>query len=379
MTHYVDAIHPPSYKGHIYPVKDSIDRWSGLSNLSRFLLESSSLHDLMERTARSVVEILGIDFCRILILESNKHYYCRMAYYRNPSIVSQKVDLPEPLVAERLYQQVALSQPALVPYFLGDMLSPEENRVLANHLKTNIWLVPLSANCQDLGFLLLGKEDFGKIDQYLLKATHLVDLIAGQLSNAILRIRQNERLSGTTLEIVQALTKALEVRDINSGIHSQYMANLSNKLARTLGCSEQESLNIYWAALLHDVGKIGVEDSILRKPGPLTDEEWQIMKKHPQIGAKLVQGMTGLDNIAPLILMHHERLDGSGYPYGLKGDNIPLGARIIAVVDSYSVILEGRNYREKRSQVEAIAELNRLKGITYDPVVVDAFVKMLAS
>jgi putative nucleotidyltransferase with HDIG domain len=243
----------------------------------------------------------------------------------------------------------------------------------------SVWLVPLSANSQNLGFLVVGKEDSSMVGQYLIESTHLVDLIAGQLTNAIFRVRLNQRLSDTTLEIVRALTKALEVRDIDSSIHSQHMANLSNRLAHQMGCSGEESLDIYWAALLHDIGKIGVEDAILHKPGPLTEDEWRIMRKHPQIGAKIVQGMTGLDSIAPLILMHHERMDGSGYPNGLKGDQISLGGRIIAVVDSYTAIVEGRVYREKRAHHEAIEELNRLKGSKFDSTVVDAFIKMVST
>ena len=117
MTHFIEAIQSPPYKGYIYPAKDSIDRWSGLSNLSRFLLESNTLNELMERASRSVVEILGLDFCRILILEDNGHYYCRTSYYRDPEIVEHRVDYPEPLSAERVYQNIASTKPALIPYF----------------------------------------------------------------------------------------------------------------------------------------------------------------------------------------------------------------------------------------------------------------------
>ncbi|MHC1740488.1 MAG: HD domain-containing phosphohydrolase [Anaerolineaceae bacterium] len=377
MTHYIDVMHKASYKRLTNPVKESIDRWSGLSNLSRFLLETNTLHELMENTARSVVELLGLDFCHILTFEANGHYYCRMTFNPEGVVVAHPVDTPITQIAEKIFQEVAHSEPALVPYHLGEAFSPQEFLACAGTLIGNIWLVPLCANSQQLGFLVLGKKSSTKAEDYLIESTHLVDLIAGQLSNALMRVRLNERLSDKTLEVVQALTKALEVKDIDSSLHSQHMANLSNYLAQKVGCSEKESLDIYWAALLHDIGKIGVEDRILHKPGPLTDDEWVIMKKHPQIGAKIVQGMTGLDRIAPLILMHHERLDGSGYPHGLAGDQIPMGARIIAVVDSYTTITEGRTYRAKRTSSEAIEELTRLKGKLYDSAVVDAFVSLV--
>jgi HD-GYP domain-containing protein (c-di-GMP phosphodiesterase class II) len=379
MTHYVDTIQSSTYIGQINPAKDSIERWNGLSNLSRFLLESNTLHDLMERTTRSVVEILGLDYSRILSLEPNGHYYWRMSYYKNSVIVAYHMDAPAPLVAEKILHRIAATEPMLTPYYMDDSYTPEERLACSGYSKGNIWLVPLFANSQPLGYLVLGADGYTTKDQSIIESTHLVDLIAGQLSNAILRVRLNEKLSGTTLEVVQALTKALEARDLSSSIHSQTMANLSHRLAIRLGCSDKESLDIYWAALLHDIGKIGIEDNILRKPDSLTENEWKIMRKHPQIGAKIIQGMTGLDSIAPLILMHHERMDGSGYPQGLRGDQIPLGARIIAVVDSYTAMIEGRVYRSSRPSQEAIAELIRLQGIEYDSRVVEAFISMIST
>jgi Response regulator containing a CheY-like receiver domain and an HD-GYP domain len=377
MSHYIDVIHGPTYSGRKKPAKDSIDRWTGLSNLSRYLLESNSLHDLMERTSRSVVEILGIDFSKIFTLGDNGHYYCQGVYSKTPGLIVSQIDTPVALAAEQIFKQIALSEPPLIPYYLTEGYSPEECLIISGQAGADLWLVPLSANSQKIGFLLLGKKCSTNESHYLIESTHLVDLLAGQLSNAILRVKLNARLSDSTLEIVQALTNALDARDTNSKTHSEHLAKLSAKLAAYLGCSEKETLDIYWAAMLHDIGKIGVADQILHKPGPLTVEEWKLMRKHPQIGARIVQGMTGLDGIAPLILMHHERMDGSGYPSGLSGNQIPLGARIIAVVDSYSAITEGRDYREKRTHAEALEELRRCKGILFDEHIVDAFLRMI--
>jgi len=378
MNHYVDINYGPPYSGRIKPVENSIDRWSGLSNLSRYLLETNTLHDLLDKTSRAIVEILNLDFIRIFTLNSNGHYYYQVAYSKDPLEVSSQAENPALLTAELIFKQIAISEPPLNPYFLGEAFSPEECLAIAGNVNAEIWLVPLSANSQKLGFLVLGKEDGNKADRYMIESTHLVDLIAGQLSNAILRVNLNACLSDSALEIVRALTKALEARDINSSVHSENMAKLCDKLAIRIGCSEKESLDIYWAALLHDIGKIGVEDRILHKPGSLTDDEWVIMKKHPEIGAKIVQGMTGFDRVAPLILMHHERLDGSGYPCGLKKDEISAGARIIAVVDTYMAITEGRNYRAKRSHEEAIHELVIAKGTLFDSGIVDQFVQMVS-
>jgi putative nucleotidyltransferase with HDIG domain len=203
-----------------------------------------------------------------------------------------------------------------------------------------------------------------------------VDLISDQLSSAFLRTQLNDRLETLSIETVLALSKTLETRDSDSGSHSKRMAAMSEQVAEQYDFSVRETRELCWAALLHDIGKIGVEDMILRKPGPLDDNEWKIMRMHPEIGAQIVRSVSGLENIAPLIQSHHERIDGTGYPLGLKGHEIPLGARIIAVVDSYSAMTEGRTYRQARSHSEAIEEIKKNSGSMYDPDVVDVFVSL---
>lgn len=377
MSNYIEAVHTQKIKGCIHPAKNSVDRLVGLSNLSRYLLGSNTLQDLMDRSVRSIIEILNLDFTRILTLESGGHYLCRITCNKDTSGLDRKHNLQEPLASEQIYHRLAASQPALIPYYAGLSLSVEERTSLDVGNVNHLWLVPLAVNSQEIGFLVLGKKTINEIDRYLIDTTHLVDLIAGQLSNAIYCIRLNDKLSGTSLEMVKALTKTLEARDSESGLHSQHMAGLSQQLAGELSATEKEAQEIYWAALLHDIGKIGIEDQVLRKPGPLTDSEWYIMKMHPEIGAKIVQGLTGLDGVAPLILAHHERLNGSGYPKGLKGDQIPFGARIIAVVDSYTAMVEGRIYQQNRTHEQALVELSRLSRVLYDTKVVKAFNKMI--
>ncbi len=134
---------------------------------------------------------------------------------------------------------------------------------------------------------------------------------------------------------------------------------------------------MYWGALLHDIGKIGVPDEILRKAGPLTDEEWELMKRHPELGAEIVAPVKKLVDVAPIIRSHQEKFDGSGYPDGLRGEEIPLGARILAVVDAYGAMTDERVYRKARSHEEALAELRRCAKTHFDPEVVDAFLAVL--
>ncbi len=141
----------------------------------------------------------------------------------------------------------------------------------------------------------------------------------------------------------------------------------------------QEVQSIYWGGLLHDIGKIGIPDSILRKPTKLDEPEWEIIRRHTILGARLVSPIKKLANVAPIIECSHERYNGSGYPYGLKGDEIPFGARIIGVVDSYSAMRDERSYKKPISHREAIAELKRNSGILFDPQVVTVFLYILDS
>jgi putative nucleotidyltransferase with HDIG domain len=180
------------------------------------------------------------------------------------------------------------------------------------------------------------------------------------------------------LETVLSLAKAVDARDSYTSDHSQRLAVWAESVAVELGCDESEIQDILWAALLHDIGKIGVPDDILRKPGPLTEAEWSIMKQHPIIGAEIIDPVRSLSEVAPLIRAHQEKYDGSGYPDGLVGEAIPLGARILAVVDAYSAITDDRVYRQARSHAEAVEELRRCAGTQFDPQVVEVFLALLA-
>ena len=132
-----------------------------------------------------------------------------------------------------------------------------------------------------------------------------------------------------------------------------------------------------YAAILHDIGKIGIPDSILNKPGRLTDEEYRLVKEHPAIGAEIVKQVKALEPVASIILQHQERWDGKGYPYGMKGEDIPMEARIISVLDAYDAMTSDRSYRKALPVQTAIAELKRCSGTQFDPKVVNAFLAEL--
>lgn len=177
---------------------------------------------------------------------------------------------------------------------------------------------------------------------------------------------------------LEALVTALDARECETGNHSQRVVQGTLAIADGLGVTGETREIVARGALLHDIGKIGVRDGVLLKPGPLDAEEWQEMRAHPEIGARILSGIEFLKPAAEIVLAHQERWDGTGYPRGLKGEEIPLGARIFAVADTLDAITSDRPYRKGRSVQVARAEIGRFAGTQFDPKVVEVFLSLPA-
>ncbi len=173
--------------------------------------------------------------------------------------------------------------------------------------------------------------------------------------------------------VVEVLSTALEVRDKMTHRHSRRVARMAAAVARQMGLSPDQVLEIEYAAALHDIGKIGVADSILRKAEPLEPDEWKEMRRHSQLGYEILNGIDFLRNAAEIVYAHHERYDGTGYPRGLVAEEIPLGGRVFAVVDAFDAMTSRRPYREAMSRELACIEIARNSGSQFDPAIVDAF------
>jgi putative nucleotidyltransferase with HDIG domain len=210
--------------------------------------------------------------------------------------------------------------------------------------------------------------------QYEQHLEELVSLRTNELSLANVNLNLTlEKLYINYRSTLQALAAALEARDVETRGHSERVVAYCLRLGKQLGLTGRDLIALEHGALLHDIGKIGVPDAILLKRGSLTDEEWIHMRKHVEYGIQIVRGIDFLEGASQVVAQHHERFDGSGYPKGLTGDTICVGARIFAVADAVDAITSDRPYRAGRPFDAAVEELTRCTGKHFDPLVVNAF------
>jgi diguanylate cyclase (GGDEF)-like protein/putative nucleotidyltransferase with HDIG domain len=241
--------------------------------------------------------------------------------------------------------------------------------------------MPLTIFSQVLGYVIFfkrNKEPIKEENKLFIKNVAKSISVAVEIAQLISSLRkQLEKEKELIDEVLRSLVRGIEIRDSYTRGHSERVAFYSKRIAQEMGLSEGEVEKIYTAALLHDIGKIGIPDSILLKPGKLSDKEYEIIKLHPILSYELLKHLDFIKGVVDGVKYHHERWDGSGYPEGLRGEEIPLSARIIAVADSFDAMTSHRIYRKAMSKKEALREIKRLSGRAYDPKVVESSLYVL--
>jgi putative nucleotidyltransferase with HDIG domain len=206
-----------------------------------------------------------------------------------------------------------------------------------------------------------------------------VTTLASQAAVATEHSLMFRELEETRFEAIMALAEALEFKDVSTGRHSDRLLKLSVRVAERMGLDESSKGLLRYAAVLHDIGKIGVPEHILQKPATLTKEEYAVIKEHPRLGAQIIRKISFLEEVAAVVLAHHEWYDGTGYPLGLAGEKIPVVSRIVAIMDAYDAMMSDRPYRKALGQERAIAQLKQHQGRQFDPRIVEAFLSVLES
>lgn len=346
-----------------------------LYTMARELVTTDNLDEVIATVAEHAVNSVQTTFAQIITREENGNYTIRAVHPQNISLSDNLIGKTEPLIAEHFFNWILQEDQSVILNRNNPDLHQEEKDAIFFDDIQEICLTPLKGVEEYIGLLILGDDNKSSQETFSSTKIRLIEVIADYATSAIQRALLHQRLEDTFLETIIALANAVDARDTYTGDHSQRMANLSTKIGLELDLPKNQLEALHWASILHDIGKIGVPDEILNKKGPLTKEEWVIMKEHPAIGAQIVAPVKYLEPVSPIIRAHHEKFDGSGYPYGLAGEEIPLCARILAVVDAYIAIRDERIYSKSHTHEEAIAELRRSSGSHFDPEIVDVFCK----
>jgi putative nucleotidyltransferase with HDIG domain len=226
-----------------------------------------------------------------------------------------------------------------------------------------LFAAPLNLYKEPQGALVVYISDD---EEYRENDSQVFALLASQVSAALESSILYHDLEQQYLGTVTALSTAVEARDPYTSGHSRRVARYAVNIAKHMGLGDEEVKTLHWGALLHDIGKIGIPDEILKKPGPLTDLEWATMRQHPVIGSEILRSVPGSDIVLPMVLHHHERIDGTGYPDGLQGEEIPLLVRLLSVADGFEAMTSRRSYRSAMSMDKALATLRKGAGSQWD-------------
>lgn len=232
--------------------------------------------------------------------------------------------------------------------------------------------IPLIFNNDIIGILTLSGKKSGEL--YTSEDLNLLGMFGNEAAIAFSNAIAYDNLKKTYLGTIEAFAKAIEAKDIYTRGHSERVLKISMAIAAEMGLTREQMNVLHYASILHDVGKIAIEDRILNKPGRLDHEEYELVKQHPIIGANIVSTVSFLNEAIEVVRHHHERFDGTGYPAGLKGDKIPVLSRIISVADAFDAITSNRLYREALRHEHALEEIRNSSHSQFDPEVVEAFI-----
>lgn len=251
-----------------------------------------------------------------------------------------------------------------------DNIKLEDNDALIRSLAAH----PLTSRGKVIGLLNIVRDDkFMPIQKGQL---HLLSIIASKVASAIENNRLYEHLQSSYLKAIKALANSIEARDRYTRGHTERVTILADLIASRLGWSEKKRAELKMGCTLHDIGKIGIPDAVLNKPDKLSSAERRQMQQHPLLGARILEGIDYLKAAIPYVLYHHEKYDGTGYPHGLKGEDIPVEGRLLAVVDTYDAIVSDRPYRPGAVPQKAVDEILEFKGSQFDPVIVDILLEV---
>ncbi len=358
-----------------------VQQLENLANFSAILNSSLETDDIRNKSLEASCALLQCETATLMLVdEKQKHLTFETALGASgASLKKELVHLP--INDDSIAGHVALSGRSML---INDVAANPYHFKRADqtsHFVTrNMICVPVSAKGKVIGILQclnkLLEVDQGKFTS---DDVNLLEGLSYQVGIAIENATLYNKLRTTFLQTAEAMAGAIEAKDRYTGGHTKRVLHYSMAIAQYLDLTEAEREQLRLAAILHDIGKIGIDDKILKKQYALNDEEYEIMKRHPAIGNDILSQVDGLKEVCDAMRFHHERPDGKGYPYGLKGDEIPLSASVISVADTFDAMVSTRPYRKGLDPKIAYDEIVKYSGTQFDTRVVEAFKKSFES
>lgn len=357
-----------------------------LFQTSKAISSTIDLGILLKLITKNTTNLLGADAsCLMLLDERTKELRAKAAYSLSPNDKAEvaRLDTDKSIsiceihaikVGEGIPGWVVEKEKGIVIGDLQEDLRFKDNMTPCRREIHSMLSVPLVVKDKVIGVLNADSRSPYRFNEGDLK---MLSTLSGQVAMAIHNAQLFGQLEDLYIETLKAFIMAIEAKDSYTRGHSEEVATYALLIAETLGLSKEENNKLMRASLLHDIGKIGLKEEILLKPTKLTKKEYDIIKKHPSIGVQIIGSITSLQETVPIILHHHEHYDGNGYPANLKGENIPLSSRILAVADAYQAMISDRPYRKTLGQTEALEELQKNAGSQFDPQIVQAFLKIM--
>jgi len=348
-----------------------------LLEIARAINSTLDLREILDKVVKMTVDLCGVVLCVVYLHLEEEERFLPEAYCGFIEDAAWEEERDSGFALEKLHPEardgLLRGEAVVLLPSRGELLLRDE--VQREHGVKSILMFPLSSKESLTGiFTLFYPKEAGELER---EEIEVVGAIAAQAALAIENAALYEDIEKSYFSTVKALAKAIEVKDPYTHGHSERVTEYALMIADALGLDERERQKLKYAATLHDIGKIGIAGRVLNKPGALTSEEYMHVKTHPLLGDTIIEPVEFLQGPRPIILHHHERYDGKGYPDGLMGEDIPLSARILAVADAFEAMRSDRPYRKALSLEDALEELKRNSGTQFDPRVVQVFLDVL--
>ena len=368
------------YKQSEEKIQIQLEQLAALRAIDLAITSGLDLSETLSMILEHVRKYLNIDAASVLLLNPHNQLleFAARVGFRTSAMQHTHLNIGEGLAGQSVQKRKIIHVPNLKTRKTGLLRSPDFSR--ENFI--TYYAIPLIAKEQVLGVLEIFHRSTLSADQNWM---NFLNTLAGQAAIAIDNAMMFKDLQHSNLDLTLAYDKtidgwsrALDLRDKETEDHTRRVTELTLRLAQRMEISDEELIHIRRGATLHDVGKVAMPDDILFKPAPLTTEEWGIMRRHPEIAAEMLKPISYLAPALPIPRSHHEKWDGSGYPDGLAGEDIPLAARLFAFADVYDALTSDRPYRRAWSQADTLGFIHENAGAHFDPQIVPVFMQMMA-